>query len=131
MLVCWGRTGCLVGVWLGGGGACMQVLVSLQAMVFCEYPYFNEPGYQASAGTAQGDRHSQQYNANLRGHTAQHAILDCLNNPDGHAHGVFKDVLALHWRAKGPLLKEYLKEHKVPRGKEISKKIDALLAAQS
>lgn len=106
----------------------MQVLVSLQAMVFCEYPYFNEPGYQASAGTASGDQQSQAYNTKIRAHSAQHAILDCLNNPDAHPHGVFKDVLALHWRAKGQLLKAYTREHKPPREKDICGKIDSLLA---
>lgn len=106
----------------------LQVLVSLQAMVFCEHPYFNEPGYERTAGTVSGDKQSEAYNSSLRAHTAQHAILDCLNNPDGHPHGVFKDVLALHWRAKGPLLKEYLKQQRIPRGKEIRGKVDALLA---
>jgi hypothetical protein len=106
----------------------MQVLVSLQAMVFCAHPWFNEPGVEQSAGTAAGDRNSEAYNSNIRAHTAQHAILDCLNNPDGHPHGVFKDVLALHWRAKGLLLKAYLRQQKPPRGKEICAKLDAILA---
>lgn len=105
--------------------------MSLQAMVFCEHPYFNEPGFEQLAGTANGDRQSEVYNSNLRAHTAQHAILDCLNNPDAHPHAVFKDVLALHWRAKAPLLKEYVKEHRIPRGKEISGKLDAMLHQQS
>jgi ubiquitin-conjugating enzyme E2 O len=102
----------------------VQVLVSLQAMVFCAHPWFNEPGYERSAGTANGDRQSEAYNSKLREHTAQHAILDCLNKPDAHPHGVFKDVLALHWRAKASLMKAYLRKHKPPRGKEICAKLD-------
>ena len=43
----------------------VQVLVSLQGMVFCKDPYFNEPGYERSAGTSSGDTHSLHYNANI------------------------------------------------------------------
>lgn len=109
----------------------VQVLVSLQGIVFCEHPYFNEPGYERTAGTVNGDRQSEAYNSKVRTYTAQHAILDCLSNPDGHPHSVFKDVLAVHWRAKGPLLKEYLKQTQIPLGDEISRKIDALLARRA
>lgn len=109
----------------------VQVLVSLQAMVFCEHPFFNEPGYERMAGSSQGESNSNQYNTTIRHNTAKHAIYACLTNPDGHPHGVFKDVLDLHWRAKGTLLKEYLKEHKVPLAKEISKKLDTLLQKSS
>lgn len=42
---------------------CVQVLVSLQAMVFCRDPYFNEPGYERSCGTSSGDERSAKYNA--------------------------------------------------------------------
>jgi hypothetical protein len=43
----------------------MQVLVSLQGMVFCKDPYFNEPGYERNVGTSTGDAHSAQYNAKI------------------------------------------------------------------
>jgi hypothetical protein len=43
----------------------VQVLVSLQAMVFCRDPYFNEPGYERTAGTSSGDTRSANYNAGI------------------------------------------------------------------
>lgn len=78
----------------------MQVLVSLQAMVFCTHPYFNEPGHDRLAGSALGDAASDRYNASIVAMAAQHAILAPLQRPNSHPHGVFKDVLAVHWRAK-------------------------------
>jgi baculoviral IAP repeat-containing protein 6 len=43
----------LLGTWTGPSwnpatSTVLQVLVSLQAMVFCAQPYFNEPGYEQS-----------------------------------------------------------------------------------
>ena len=32
----------------------LQVLVSIQALVLCEMPYFNEAGYDKQLGTAEG-----------------------------------------------------------------------------
>lgn len=83
------------------------MLVSLQAMVFCPHPFFNEPGSSRDAGTAHGDSMSDRYNATIRAATAQHAVLAPLQNPSGHPHGVFKDVLNLHWRAKAPAIKAH------------------------
>ena len=39
-----------------------QVINSILFLIFVEHPYFNEPGYQSSQGTAQGDRQSEAYN---------------------------------------------------------------------
>lgn len=85
----------------------VQVLVSLQAMVFCPHPFFNEPAWAVTAGTAAGDSSSDQYNATVVAATGRHAVLAPLQNPDGHPHGVFKDVLSLHWRAKAPAIKAH------------------------
>lgn len=87
----------------------MQVLVSLQAMVFCADPYFNEPGYQSSEGTAHGRTASSSYNAQVRAATVQYAMLAPLQRPDAGPHGVFADVLAAHWAAKGSAIKAQLR----------------------
>jgi ubiquitin-conjugating enzyme E2 O len=42
----------------------LQVLVSIQALVLNEKPYFNEPGYAGSANTPTGERSSLHYNEN-------------------------------------------------------------------
>jgi len=44
-------------------------------------PYFNEPGYERSRGTATGAQSSQEYNANICQATAKWAMLDQIRNP--------------------------------------------------
>lgn len=39
-----------------------QVLVSIQALVLCEQPYYNEAGYERQLGTSDGAHHARRYN---------------------------------------------------------------------
>ncbi|KAF5838822.1 ubiquitin-conjugating enzyme/RWD-like protein [Dunaliella salina] len=73
----------LLGTWSGPSwhpdtSTLLQVLLSLQAMVFCPDPYFNEPGYEASLNSAAGKRESCMYNDHVRLHTLEVAILPAL-----------------------------------------------------
>lgn len=43
----------------------LQLLVSIQALILNQKPYFNEPGYASSAGTASGEAHSKVYSENV------------------------------------------------------------------
>ncbi len=43
-------------------------------------PYFNEPGYESSIGTPEGDRKSFDYNAVIREATVKFAILGATTN---------------------------------------------------
>lgn len=38
------------------------MLVSIQALVLCEQPYFNEAGYERQLGTSDGAHHARRYN---------------------------------------------------------------------
>ena len=40
----------------------LQVLVSIQALVLCEQPYYNEAGYEKQQGSADGAFHARRYN---------------------------------------------------------------------
>ena len=40
--------------------------MSIQSLIFVEKPYFNEPGYEKSMNTAQGERQSINYNRTIR-----------------------------------------------------------------
>jgi hypothetical protein len=53
----------LLGTWPGGGKAekwvaatssMLQLLVSIQSLIFVDQPFFNEPGYETSMATADG-----------------------------------------------------------------------------
>eukprot|EP00892_Ulva_mutabilis_P011670 jgi/Ulvmu1/8876/UM049_0058.1 len=103
----------LLGTWQGPSwnpatSTLLQVLVSLQAMVLCAHPYFNEPAHQTAAGSARGDAASATYNAKLADATAQHAILTPMCHPDKAPHSAFAEVLSRHWRAKAPELRARL-----------------------
>lgn len=51
-------------VWNPGSSTILQVLLSLQALVLNEKPYFNEAGYDAQIGKAEGEKNSFSYNEN-------------------------------------------------------------------
>ncbi|KAI4965607.1 hypothetical protein ZWY2020_051285, partial [Hordeum vulgare] len=60
----------LLGTWEGHGcekwnsahSTMLQVLISIQALVLNEKPYFNEPGYETYANNASGQRTALEYN---------------------------------------------------------------------
>lgn len=91
----------LLGTWSGPGwdpqhSTLLQVLVSIQSLILVPDPYFNEPGYERSMGTAEGTRNSAQYNRTIQFYTLSHAVCDHLTAPDPD----FADVLTAHFRAR-------------------------------
>ncbi|XP_058754849.1 putative ubiquitin-conjugating enzyme E2 38 [Vicia villosa] len=48
--------------WTKGVSTILQVLVSIQGLILNTQPYFNEPGYEHSRGTPNGEKQAQQYN---------------------------------------------------------------------
>ena len=44
----------------------LQVLVSIQSLIFVEDPYFNEPGYERDINTPIGKERSFSYNEKIR-----------------------------------------------------------------
>ena len=59
----------------------LQVLVSIQSLIFVSEPYFNEPGYERQRGTPQGDDQCLLYNAAVIADNMKWAILEQLANP--------------------------------------------------
>ncbi|XP_030511927.1 probable ubiquitin-conjugating enzyme E2 25 isoform X1 [Rhodamnia argentea] len=48
--------------WLPGVSTALQVLVSIQGLILNSKPYFNEPGYERTMNTDQGETTSMRYN---------------------------------------------------------------------
>ncbi|KAK4752519.1 hypothetical protein SAY87_021317 [Trapa incisa] len=48
--------------WMPGVSTMLQVLVSIQGLILNEKPYFNEPGFENSQGSANGEKMSLKYN---------------------------------------------------------------------
>jgi len=98
----------LLGTWRGGGkseewndkSSLLQVLVSIQALIFVEFPFFNEPGYESQIGTPEGDRNRRVGDnggyERLRVWTIQWAMVDQLRNPSKG----FEEAIREHFRLK-------------------------------
>uniref|UniRef100_A0A0D6QRL6 UBC core domain-containing protein n=1 Tax=Araucaria cunninghamii TaxID=56994 RepID=A0A0D6QRL6_ARACU len=88
----------LLGTWDGPSwqpwkSTLLQVLVSIQSLIFVADPYYNEPGFEHhtnSQGAAEEENRSHRYN------TLKYAILGALQNPDPS----FKDLILMHFRQK-------------------------------
>ncbi|UJO24479.1 putative ubiquitin-conjugating enzyme protein 17 [Fulvia fulva] len=131
----------LLGTWEGEKwdakqSTLLQVLVSIQAMIFCDFPWFNEPGRgNSDARNAQ----SVGYNKFLQPKTIQHAMISWLEDRhdiwsaiiEQHFHTNEKDIRATisKWTSEtgGPtiLLQQCLKDavsklsKGIPRGQYI------------
>lgn len=76
----------------------LQVMISIQAQILIEDPYFNEPGNERSMGTSSGDQHTKQYNENIRSFVMKSAMLGLLENPKLYPQ--FEDVIINHFKLK-------------------------------
>ncbi|PRP84051.1 P-type ATPase [Planoprotostelium fungivorum] len=81
----------LLGTWHGGRDSTSkwnpvssnlhQVLVSIQALILLDEPYYNEPAYESQRGTKEGDKRSFEYNEPLRLATIRHAMITQVRSP--------------------------------------------------
>ncbi|KAJ6725010.1 UBIQUITIN-CONJUGATING ENZYME E2 24-RELATED [Salix viminalis] len=94
-------------VWNPESSSILQVLLSLQALVLNEKPYFNEAGYDKQIGRAEGEKNSISYNENAFLVTWK-SMLYLLRQPPKHFEPLIEDHLKL--RSQNILLacKSYL-----------------------
>ncbi|KAL9063136.1 MAG: hypothetical protein Q9157_008390, partial [Trypethelium eluteriae] len=73
----------------------LQILVSIQAMIFCEEPWFNEPGREDPqiAKNPRALPASQVYNAHVRAGTVQYCVLPWFRDQ-----GIWGEVVAEHFK---------------------------------
>ncbi|XP_068638745.1 probable ubiquitin-conjugating enzyme E2 24 isoform X2 [Aristolochia californica] len=81
LLKTWTGTG--TEVWNPERSTILQVLLSLQALVLNEKPYFNEAGYDRQIGRAEGEKNSTTYNENAFLLSIK-SMLYLLRNPPKH-----------------------------------------------
>jgi ubiquitin-protein ligase len=92
----------LLGTWGGKEGeswnpsqsTILQILLSIQSIIFCEEPYFNEPGYESSRGTEKGKLSNDKYNQPVRYNTMLLAMINQLKNPSFG----FEEVIKTHFK---------------------------------
>ena len=101
----------LLGTWSGPGwtpgeSTLLQVLVSIQSLIFVDDPFFNEPGFEAHRGTPHGAEQSKGYNKNIRKYTLECAILPFLQQPCPFPE--FADICEKHFCNKKFVLEKQL-----------------------
>jgi ubiquitin-protein ligase len=97
----------LLGTWTGPGwvpgqSTLLQVLVSIQAMILCDEPFYNEPGDEEARGTACGVQASMAYNLRIRELTMRHSILAWTKSPPV----LWNDLVTDHFRRTGDTILE-------------------------
>jgi hypothetical protein len=116
--------------WNSAASTFLQVAVSIQSLIFVPKPFFNEPSFEQTMGTPQGDTNSRAYNDNIRLRTIQWAMIDVIRNPPQH----FADIVRTHFRLHRETvlretrvwLDEALPSSRAQFGKEVSV-LEALL----
>ena len=94
----------LLGTWSGQEGekwnpktsTFLQVIVSIQSLIFVETPYFNEPGWEKSMNTPEGQKKSKEYNEPLQVGTIEWAINQMLTSPPAG----MEEVINIHFKMK-------------------------------
>jgi ubiquitin-protein ligase len=95
----------LLGTWSGHEGekwnpktsTLLQVLVSIQSLIFTDKPYFNEPGYENHMNSEAGKKANDDYNKAIKTHTQTWAIENMIKNPPED----FKEIIIKHFQLKG------------------------------
>ncbi|CAN6330956.1 unnamed protein product [Urochloa humidicola] len=111
----------LLGTWHGSNSCekwnstqstMLQVLISIQALVLNEKPYFNEPGYERYTNSAEGLRAALDYNDTTFEYSCR-TMLYSLRRPPQH----FEDLVGGHFRERGRAIlaacKHYMEGHEV------------------
>ncbi|RCV15741.1 hypothetical protein SETIT_3G082200v2 [Setaria italica] len=110
----------LLGTWQGSScekwnsaqSTMLQVLISIQALVLNEMPYFNEPGYERYANSPEGLRAALDYNDTTFQYSCR-TMLYSLRRPPQH----FEDLVGGHFRERGRAIlaacKYYMEGHEV------------------
>lgn len=110
----------LLGTWQGlscekwnpAQSTMLQVLISIQALVLNEKPYFNEPGYERYANSPEGLWSALDYNDTTFQYSCR-TMLYSLRRPPQH----FEDLVAGHFRERGRAIlaacKYYMEGHEV------------------
>ena len=85
--------------WVSGQSTLLQVLVSIQALILVENPFFNEPGFEKQINTPEGRQNSDRYNEKARLISLRSAMMLCRSPPRG-----FTTLIRRHFSVAGPAL---------------------------
>ena len=94
--------------WIPGESTLLQVLVSIQSLIFVADPYYNEPLFGLLQSLDFIQKQSLEHNANLKRQTLRHAIWPFLHgSPD---YPEFRNAMRKHYRLKKESLQRQLQQ---------------------
>lgn len=70
-----------------------QIFMSIQSQILVEQPYFNEPGYEKTMNTPNGQKNSDEYNEKIMQYTLNHAMIGLLDSTSKDKYPEFSDVI--------------------------------------
>jgi ubiquitin-protein ligase len=97
--------------WMPNESTLLQLLVSIQAMIFCAEPWYNEPGRESRDMEDQ----SRRFNVEVQSLTILYALNDYLRQARAHKtksneHRYWQDVIERHFHAYGTEILGKLRE---------------------
>lgn len=81
--------------WIPSNSTMLQVLVSIQALILNDKPFFNEPGYDNRYTGVTGEQRSKEYNENIFIMSLK-TMIYTLRRPPKH----FEDLVVGHFRSR-------------------------------
>jgi len=123
----------LLGTWEGAQGeqwnaetsTIIQVLISIQSLILCPEPYYNEPGFERNYGTSAGNAESNRYNEEVFKNNLKFAILSQLSSPPEG----FDEVTKAHfYLRRHSLVKELETQQELYKSKEVKKLVGEVKA---
>jgi baculoviral IAP repeat-containing protein 6 len=81
--------------WQPGKSTVLSVLTSIQAMIFCEDPYRNEPGFDKASGFS-ASRRAKDYATMVQQHSVKYGIVRWLEQGEDQR-GIWADIIKAHF----------------------------------
>jgi ubiquitin-protein ligase len=115
----------LLGTWDGAQGEnwnqhtsnILQVLISIQSLILCPEPYYNEPGFERKYGTEFGDAQCAKYNEECLKNNLKFAISDAIKCPPVG----FEEAVNIHFYLKKHQLIKELEQQSEGKSKSLKK----------
>jgi hypothetical protein len=95
----------------------LQVLVSIQSLIFVREPYFNEPGYESEMGSPHGVTRSRKYNERIRMSAIRWAMTNQLEHPSEGFEGFIETHFLLRGNGMLAEIEQWLDEAKTSENK--------------
>lgn len=80
--------------WSPSTSTILQILISIQSLIFVDQPYFNEPGYVSQINTSNGKNSSLAYNQKIQENNIKWAMIDMIEKLPKY----FEDVIINHFK---------------------------------